>query len=53
MADKTYGVNWDTDGEKVDLPLTVTVPAHIEDDEAADYISDIYGWCINSLVDIA
>ena len=40
---------WETDGEKVDLPDTVDVPAIIEDEAVADYLSDIYGWCISSL----
>ena len=40
---------WDTDGENVNLPDTVDVPAIIEDEAVADYLSDIYGWCISSL----
>lgn len=41
-------VNWDTDNEKVDLPKEVEIPANIPDDEVADYLSDNYGWCVNS-----
>lgn len=40
---------WDTDGEDVDLPEATRVPAIIEDDAVADYLSDVYGWCIRSL----
>ena len=38
---------WDTDGEDVSLPATVRVTAETEDD-AADALSDTYGWCVVS-----
>ena len=39
---------WDTDGENVELPTEVEIPNDIEEDEIADYLSDEYGWCIES-----
>ena len=39
-------VNWDTDGEKVGLPEVVVIPKDTKD--IADYLSDEYGWCVNS-----
>jgi hypothetical protein len=41
-------IKWDTDGENVELPTEVEIPNDIEDDEIADYLSDEYGWCIES-----
>ena len=41
-------VNWETDGEKVDLPEVVKIPNYVVDDEIADYLSDKYGWLVNS-----
>jgi len=40
---------WDTDGEFVDLPSKVDIPDDIDADEAADYLSDKFGFCIKSL----
>lgn len=50
MRKKTLkvSVNWDTDGEKVDLPDVVEIPKYIDDDEIANYLSDEFGWCVNS-----
>ena len=45
-------VNWDTDREKVDLPKVVKIPDYIDDDEITDYLSDEYGWCVNSYSEI-
>lgn len=53
-----YQVLWDTtddehpDGQNVDLPAEVDVPDNIEPDEVADWLSDKYGWCINSLAQV-
>jgi len=44
-------VYWDTDGEDVDLPEVVEVPEDIDDEDIADYISDEYGWCVESWCD--
>jgi len=45
-------IKWDTDGEVVDLPteFTVTLADDAEaDTEAADALSDEFGFCILSL----
>ena len=51
-----YNIRWDTTdeeapvrGHKVDLPKTVKLPYKMSLDEVADWLSDKYGWCINSL----
>ena len=43
-------VNWDTDGyslEELGLQEIVTIPT-INIDEVADYLSDEYGYCVES-----
>ena len=52
MKVRFFNIDWDTDGEKVDLPLEVIIP-DVETDvdienEGADILSDKYGWCVNS-----
>jgi len=44
------GIDWETDGEDVDLPTTMEVPADLENDEIADYLSDQMGWLVNGFV---
>ena len=39
---------WETDGFLVDLPSEVVVPDDLDDDEVADYLSDTYGWLVES-----
>ena len=41
-------VKWDTDGIKVALPKIAEVPMGVPDDDVADWLSDAYGWCVNS-----
>lgn len=47
-----YDIDWDTDGEDVDLPKSVKKMVHdydIEnDDDIVDMLSDEYGWLVNS-----
>lgn len=46
---KMYHVNniqWDTDNEEVDLPNEQVIECEFEDD-IADTLSDLYGWCIS------
>jgi hypothetical protein len=50
-----YNIKWDTDGEKVKLPLAIRVPrTEFDADfdfslEGANYISDnLFDWCIES-----
>ena len=46
---KVTGIIWDTDGEDIDgLPEEVNIPDGIEEDDIADYLSDEYGWCVES-----
>lgn len=45
-------VDWDTNGEETDLPDVVDVPAGFTDDRVADYISDVYGYCINGWYEV-
>ena len=41
-------IKWQTDGEVVNLPSEVEVDNHLSDDEIADYLSDTYGWLVES-----
>lgn len=41
-------IKWETDGEVVDLPSEVEVADGMDDDEIADYLSDTYGWLVES-----
>lgn len=46
---KFSNIQWDTDGQEVDLPTEVTL--EVDDDldiayEGADVLSDKYGWCV-------
>ena len=52
---KVIGIDWDTDGEEVDLPKSVTIgesPEELSDDDIIDKLSDEYGWCINGVEEI-
>ena len=41
-------IKWVTDGEVVDLPTEVEVDDDLDEDEIADYLSDEYGWLVES-----
>ena len=41
-------IKWETDGEVIDLPSEVEVNDGMSDDEIANYLSDTYGWLVNS-----
>ncbi len=44
---------WDTDGEDtedLELPTQVEVPLCVDEDDIADYLSDRYGYCVESFV---
>lgn len=45
---KVTDIKWETDGEKVNLPSEVEVADDMSDDEIADYLSDTYGWLVES-----
>ena len=47
---KVY-VNWETDGyslKELGLPSEVDVPKDIEEEDIADWLSDEYGFLVNS-----
>ena len=46
-----YNIDWDTDGEEIDLPTDVILTVDEDVDvslEGADLLSDEYGFCVNS-----
>ena len=45
---KVTDIKWETDGEVVDLPTEVEVDDDLDEDEIADYLSDEYGWLVES-----
>lgn len=45
---KAVNINWETDGYDIDLPNEVNIPSNIEEDDICDYLSDEYGFLINS-----
>lgn len=53
MKIRTTKIDWDTDGEAVDLPQAVTLIIPDEDMEnptaVADALSNNFGWCVNSV----
>ena len=55
VEERLVKVDWDTDGEDIEecgLPEEVSVPWYVTDEEVADYCSDIYGYCVNSWVEV-
>lgn len=59
MTKKLYAseIDWDTDGATADLPSEVEIPIPVameyqlqeEDDSVlSDFLSDTFGWCVNS-----
>lgn len=45
----TVYVEWDTDGEEVDdLSSEVEIPYDVDEDDIADWLSDEYGYCVES-----
>lgn len=52
MKVRFHDIVWDTDGEQVDLPTEVTLevePDTVLPEEAADTLSDKFGWCVQSV----
>ena len=45
---KVTNIKWETDGVDVELPREVEVVDNMSDDEIADYLSDTYGWLVDS-----
>ena len=49
MKIRFFDIQWDTDGEEVDLPTEtiMEVPEDCDlDTEGADVLSDKFGWCV-------
>lgn len=48
---RVYDIDWDTDGENVDLPdaVEVEVDDNADDEDIINQVSDDYGWCINGV----
>lgn len=42
---KAINIEWDTDGEDVDLPTEIEIPDDIADEDIGDYITDETGFC--------
>ena len=48
---KVTNIIWATDGEEcLELPSTVTINSEISEEDIADYLSDTYGWLVESFV---
>lgn len=45
---KIKNIDWETDGEVVDLPTEVELSDDIDEENIADELSDEYGWLVNS-----
>lgn len=45
---KVTDIDWDIDGEEVDLPSEVEIPANVSEEEIADTLSDMFGFCVKS-----
>lgn len=45
---KVSDIKWETDGEAINLPSEVEVNDNMSDEEIADYLSDKYGWLVES-----
>ena len=48
------GIEWDTDGEEVDLPSKVSIEVENDDsdDDIVNKVSDEYGWLITSVENV-
>ncbi len=45
---KAVEINWCKDGADVELPKAVVIPYDVEEDDIADYLSDRFGFLVNS-----
>jgi hypothetical protein len=45
---KATNIKWETDGYAVDLPSSVDIPSNVEEEYIADYLSDEYGFLVES-----
>ena len=49
---KALNIKWETDGYCPELPEEVEIPDNVDEDCVADYLSDTYGWLVETF-DIA
>lgn len=51
MKVEVQDIDWDTDGEDVDLPSSVTMEVldDVTDDDIINQLSDEYGWLIKGV----
>ena len=45
---RAFNIEWETDGYEVELPNSVILPNGIEELDIADYLSDEYGYLVES-----
>lgn len=48
---KAINIDWETDGNDINLPTKVELPNNIEEDDfdsINDYLSDTYGYLVNT-----
>lgn len=45
---KATNIEWVTDGYEIDLPKEVYIPSRIDEDFIADYLSDEFGFLVES-----
>ena len=45
---RAFNIDWETDGYSVELPNSVIIPCEVEEIDIADYLSDKYGYLVNS-----
>jgi hypothetical protein len=47
---KLINIKWETDGEEIDLPSSLTLPENVEPEEEAinNWLSNTYGWLVSS-----
>ena len=48
---KAVNIDWDTDEQEamddyVGLPSSVDIPSNVDEDDIADWLSNIYGFCV-------
>ena len=48
---KVEGIVWDTDGKNANLPSEIVIP-DMDFDDVMDYLSDQYGWCVHTVIDM-
>lgn len=52
MRVRLFDIDWDADDHETDLPTELTIEVDEDfdaDNDSADWLSDNYGWCVNSV----